>query len=691
MSTKDGFSGSSVPDQLLSNVLWAAYGHTPNGRTIQQIDDSTIIYVCRQDGGYKYIPETHSLQLVKEGDYSWVGQKDAPIQICLIHDTNKATEVRGMAEIGKIGQNIYLEAIALGLGTITTAGQADEAETALELPANEDSKIIMPLGYPSSSYSFSPAPPPTSNLPPVVDTGISLELVLSTLNIATQWNDEDLTTQALSNVVWAAYGISYLYDAKENLHRTVPSAYSYYPFIIYVVNETAAYEYDPSTHSISMQADGDKRQSIADASEQFVADAPVILVAGSTRYNGVYRPYWDYEVGSIGHNVLLESTGLGLGANMVEVSDPDAVETALNLGYNLYHMFVMPVGHTEGPIPPVRQYTFDTSLEGWSFISLSAPGFSGASSGHSGGRISIGSANDTTNRVGLWNGPGAIPYVADNVYRASYVVSSSQTTTAANPQFRMRWTQDQSLESATHVVNAAGSYSYALPTDPTTATYTCYFAPILNYNLGIAFDMLDFDAGQYGTHYVDMVTVERFARPSTSTLVKAYTDGSDFANWVFVSTGVPFGTVTSGGSGTGTLTISSTLANSNNYGWWQSSPTADELTYVADKLYRATYTLRCQTDAARNTMPQVRLRCQNEDGQMTQTMELSSQGAGGPGAMPEVSGTDYEVYWETPILPGSPGTGEDEFIVAIDVLDFDGTKGGTIYMDSVAIEYLEIP
>jgi hypothetical protein len=59
--------------------------------------------------------------------------------------------------------------------------------------------------------------------------------------------------------------------------------------------------------------------------------------------------------------------------------------------------------------------------------------------------------------------------------------------------------------------------------------------------------------------------------------------------------------------------------------------------------------------------------------------------------MPEAGGTQYEVYWETPLLPGMPAATEDGFIVTIDLLDFDPTKGGTIYMDSAAIDYQEIP
>jgi hypothetical protein len=337
----------------------------------------------------------------------------------------------------------------------------------------------------------------------------------------------------------------------------------------------------------------------------------------------------------------------------------------------------------------VKQYTFDSSTEGWSFLAPSDPRFSGATSAWSGGRLSITSANDATSRVELFSGPLDIPYVAGNVYRGIFTVSSSQAAASMNPQLRMRWIQDQSLESASLVLNASGSYSNSLSTDPTTSTYGIYFAPILSGSLGVAFDMLDFSAAQYGTFYVDKIVVERFATPAAGTAVKTYTSSADFSNWQFITNISPYGPVTSG-TGTGTVTITSGMSDASNFGWWQSNGSANELTYVADKLYRARYTMRCASDPARNTMPQIRLRCQNEDGQMTQTMELNGQGTG-PGAMPTVGGTDYDVYWETPALPGSPTAAEDGFIIVMDVLDFDAAKGGTIYLDSVAIDFLTIP
>jgi hypothetical protein len=338
-----------------------------------------------------------------------------------------------------------------------------------------------------------------------------------------------------------------------------------------------------------------------------------------------------------------------------------------------------------------KRYTFDSSTEGFNFTAPSNPSYSGATSGWSGGRISISSPNDSTSRVGLFSGPTEIAYVAGNVFRARFTVTSSQATASANPQIRLRWIQDQSLESTSLVLNASGTFSNALPTDPTTKDYTVYFSPILSGSMGVAFDMLDFDENQHGTFYVDEITVDWFPRGIPATPVKSYDTASDFGNWQFVMDTGSYGPVYSGGTGTGMLSITSTTANASNFGFWQCSGTANELTYVEDKFYRATYTLSCTSEAARNDMPQIRLRVQNEDGQMAQTMELNSQGTGGPGAMPELGGTQYEIYWETPTLPGSPSAAEDGFIVAIDMLDFDPTKGGTINMEQVAIEFMTIP
>ncbi len=80
------------------------------------------------------------------------------------------------------------------------------------------------------------------------------------------------------------------------------------------------------------------------------------------------------------------------------------------------------------------------------------------------------------------------------------------------------------------------------------------------------------------------------------------------------------------------------------------------------------------------------MRAQNEDAQMTQTMELSP----GP-AQPLSTVTYYELYWETPELPSSPDSMEDGFIVAFDDIDFDATRSFDVTLEDVTIEYTSIP
>lgn len=120
-----GFTGEQVTDEELSTILWAAYGYNDNdNRTIFNPDNtySTVIYVIKSDATYKYVPEDNSLSLFKTGNYLYLGPYTAPIQIGLVWDKSVTSdELFGMSEIGMIGQNIYFDANALDLGTVTTA------------------------------------------------------------------------------------------------------------------------------------------------------------------------------------------------------------------------------------------------------------------------------------------------------------------------------------------------------------------------------------------------------------------------------------------------------------------------------------------------------------------------------------------------------------------------------------------
>jgi hypothetical protein len=215
------------------------------------------------------------------------------------------------------------------------------------------------------------------------------------------------------------------------------------------------------------------------------------------------------------------------------------------------------------------------------------------------------------------------------------------------------------------------------------------YYPAVSDNLGLCFDLLDFDATEWGMVTLDSVIVERFPRSSFSgTAVRTYDFDSDFATWEWNPN---FGNSSWNGcvseQAYDSLGISTSAAPQAAF--WQSP--ASDLGYVADRLYRASFTMSRASGDAAATMPWCRLRCFNEDGQMTQAFNINN-GSSGAAMPPESPSTrDYEVYWQTPDLPGSPTTDEDGFRIAMDMLNFDPTNSGSYILDTVTIEHSAIP
>ncbi len=361
MSFHNGFPSTPVTEEDLSTILWAAYGVTPNGgRTIYSPNGtySTTLYVIRSDATYIYRAVNHSLQLWKTGNYLYIGQNTgAPIKFGLVWNQSIASDEKaGMAEIGMIAQNVYFDANALDLATLTTGLSVNDLYE-LDLPSNEKPEIIMHLGHPPTAYDFYYNPLPQSNLPTVVNNSLTLADAVNTRQIVNEWNNTELTLLEESQILWSSYGTSYLYDDINNKrHRTLPSAINIYPFKIYAANQSGVYQYTPSTHSISLIVSGDKRELIRNAVEPgniSVTSAPWIIIPFWDKNVGSqsYLLWWWYESGAIVHNILLEATALNMSGNVVSViSDQNGLRSALGISgqTNLVAFHVALVGHTNG-------------------------------------------------------------------------------------------------------------------------------------------------------------------------------------------------------------------------------------------------------------------------------------------------------------------------------------------------------
>jgi SagB-type dehydrogenase family enzyme len=160
------FSPEKVPEQILSNLLWAAFGinrpdsgrrTAPSARNWQETD----IYVAMAGGLYLYDTKAHQLNvLLKEDIRAMTGSqayvKEAPINLIYVVDyskTGKASDDERQlfcaADVGFISQNVYLFCASEGLATVVR-GLVDRPALAKVMKLRPDQKIILTqsVGYP---------------------------------------------------------------------------------------------------------------------------------------------------------------------------------------------------------------------------------------------------------------------------------------------------------------------------------------------------------------------------------------------------------------------------------------------------------------------------------------------------------------------------------------------------------------
>jgi SagB-type dehydrogenase family enzyme len=160
------FSTGKLPDQVLGNMLWAAFGinrpesgqrTAPSAVNWQEID----IYVATADGLYLYEAKGHTLQPVLAEDIrAETGMqpfvKDAPVELVYVADysrmgkgTDEEKNLYSAADTGFIGQNVYLFCASEGLATVMR-GSVPRQALAKAMKLRPDQKIILAqtVGYP---------------------------------------------------------------------------------------------------------------------------------------------------------------------------------------------------------------------------------------------------------------------------------------------------------------------------------------------------------------------------------------------------------------------------------------------------------------------------------------------------------------------------------------------------------------
>ncbi|MCX7954065.1 MAG: SagB/ThcOx family dehydrogenase [Bacteroidales bacterium] len=172
------YSGNPLTIEQISQLLWAAYGVTKKSGSInfKTAPSAGAIYPLEiyllvntppkefNEGLYKYNSNKHSITLIKKGSLKNELSKAAynenmilEASICIIITANYSKTIQRYGERGRdryvcmdaghVGQNIYLQATSLGLGTCAIGAFEDDIVTkVLNLPKEETPLYIFPIG-----------------------------------------------------------------------------------------------------------------------------------------------------------------------------------------------------------------------------------------------------------------------------------------------------------------------------------------------------------------------------------------------------------------------------------------------------------------------------------------------------------------------------------------------------------------
>ena len=198
---------------------------------------------------------------------------------------------------------------------------------------------------------------------PKLKSNVSIEEALQQRRSVREFAEEPLTLQEISQLLWAAYGITqHTVNGPDFLRggfRTAPSAGALYPLEFYVITgdvdglEPGIYHYNSEKHELSKILDGDKRKDISEAAlqqEMFVsAPATIVITAEvartASKYGARGREHYVWlEAGHSAQNICLQCVSLNLGTCTVGAFDDSKIIRVLNLKGEEEPVYLLPLG-----------------------------------------------------------------------------------------------------------------------------------------------------------------------------------------------------------------------------------------------------------------------------------------------------------------------------------------------------------
>ena len=242
----------------------------------------------------------------------------------------KRCKVLNMEKIKQYSLIIVIIIVCLGIGCLGWLLLNKENKT---MPKNESAVIKLPQ--------------------PKYDSQTSVEEALLERRSIRDYSDEPLTLAEVSQLLWAAQGIT-----NQRGFRTTPSAGALYPLELYLVVGQVeglvegVYKYQPDGHQLEKISQGDKRADLAEAAlgQSAIKEAAAMIVFSAVyqRTTGKYGErgirYVYIEVGHAAQNVYLEAVSLDLGTVVIGAFEEGEIKKIIEMADEEEPIYLMPVG-----------------------------------------------------------------------------------------------------------------------------------------------------------------------------------------------------------------------------------------------------------------------------------------------------------------------------------------------------------
>ena len=345
-SVHTGFD-DSLPQQVMANVLWAMSRAPRAGSEYREF------YVATRDNVYRYDPSSFRLTVHRAGDFRYNSGSAFEVGVAA-----GRPEAAGMAiqagllagaafrgpRVGDQGSGVGGQGSGAEVVSCPMQWAADHADG--DWKPNHPIQMVDVFGRAASEPldTLCAARSSDSSLPlPHVVGPDTFEAVVADLRQDSSFSPVGLSLENVSQLCWAAYGVTphLTYNRRQGV--TVPTAGANYYLTgrIYVVDQDGVERYHnrlpPGTdlatrdHRLERMAAGDRRPQLREASPRIPGSAPAYFVVcvPDTAADQVMM-----EAGFAGYQLLAQARALGLSGFLVvplDRSERRAIAVALSL------------------------------------------------------------------------------------------------------------------------------------------------------------------------------------------------------------------------------------------------------------------------------------------------------------------------------------------------------------------------